>query len=131
MCALLFWWYNLWYKNNFSNILLNKKLYENISVYNISYKSPTGPKLLRITFNKIDGFIISLDGKIKHLVLFDYGLFDKICDKIEYLISKKVVLQIVLIIILERLELIYIIFYQLKKILTFHNVIILIKSVVN
>ena len=86
---------------------------------------------MHITFNKIDGFIISLDGKIKHLVLFDYGLFDKICDKIEYLISKKVVLQIVLIIILERLELIYIILYQLKKILTFHNVIILIKSVVN
>ena len=86
---------------------------------------------MHITFNKIDGFIISLDGKIKHLVLFDYGLFDKICDKIEYLISKKVVLQIVLIIILERLELIYIIFYQLKKILTFHNVIILIKSDVN
>ena len=118
-------------QNNFSNILLNKKLYENISVYNISYKSPTGPKPLRITFNKIDGFIISLDGKIKHLVLFDYGLFDKICDKIEYLISKKVVLQIVLIIILERLELIYIILYQLKKKLTFNNVIILIKSVVN
>ena len=86
---------------------------------------------MHITFNKIDGFIISLDGKIKHLVLFDYGLFDKICDKIEYLISKKVVLQIVLIIILERLELIYIILYQLKKKLTFHNVIILIKSVVN
>ena len=30
-----------------------------------------------------------LDGKIKHLVLFDYGLFDKICDKIKYLISEK------------------------------------------
>ena len=27
----------------FSNILLDKKLYENISVYNISYKTPTGP----------------------------------------------------------------------------------------
>ena len=42
-------------------------------------------------FDKIDGFIImiSLEGKIKHLVLFDYGLFDKIFDKFEYLISKK------------------------------------------
>ena len=30
-----------------------------------------------------------LDGKIKHLVLFDYGLLNKICDKIKYLISKK------------------------------------------
>ena len=30
-------------KINFSNISLDKKLYENISVYNISYKTPTGP----------------------------------------------------------------------------------------
>ena len=130
MCALLFWWYNLWYKNNFSNILLNKKLYENISVYNISYKSPAGPKLLRITFNKIDGFIISLDGKIKHLVLFDYGLFDKIFDKIEYLISKKVVLQIVLIHNFGKIRIDLYNSLPVKKILTFH-VIILIKSVVN
>ena len=44
---------------------------------------------------KIDGFLISLDCKMKHLVLFDYGLLDKICEKINYLINKKVVLQIV------------------------------------
>ena len=69
-------------KISFSNILLNKKLYENISVYSISFKTPTSPKPLRIRFDKIDGFITSLVGKIKHLVLFDYGLFDKICDKI-------------------------------------------------
>ena len=42
----------------------------------------TGPKPLRIRFDKIDGFNIALDGKNKHLVLFDYGLLDKICDKI-------------------------------------------------
>ena len=65
-------------KVNFSNILLQKKLYENISVYNILYKNPTGPKPLRIKFNKVDGFIVSLDGEIKHLTLFDYGLFNKI-----------------------------------------------------
>ena len=60
-------------KFNFrQKILLDKKLYENISVYNISYKTPTGPKPLRIRFDKIDGFIIALDGKIKHLILFDY-----------------------------------------------------------
>ena len=40
-------------------------------------------------------------------------------------------LQIVLVITLERLELIHIILCLLKKILNFHNVIILIKSVVN
>ena len=62
------------------NILLNKKLYENNSVYNILYKSPTGPKPFHIMFDKIDGFITSLDSKTKHIVLFDYGLLDKICD---------------------------------------------------
>ena len=102
-------------KISFSNISLDKKLYEQISVYNISYKTPTGPKPLRITFDKIDGFIMVLDSKIKHLVLFDYGLFDKICDKIKYLISKKVLLQILLIIILVGSELIHIILYQLKR----------------
>ena len=102
-------------KINFSNILLYKKLYENISVYNISYKTPTGPKPLRIRFDKIDGFIIALDGKTKHVTLFDYVLFNKIFDKIKYLIIKKVVLQIVLIIILERSELIHIILYLFKK----------------
>ena len=59
--------------------------------------------------------LLSLDGKIKHLVLFDYGLFDKICEKIKYLISKKVVLQIILIIILERLEFIHLVLCLLKK----------------
>ena len=85
---------------NFSSILLDRKLYENISVYNILYKILIGPKLLRIRFDKTDRFIISLDGKI--------------CDKIKSL--KKVVLQIVIIIILERSELIHIILYLLKNI---------------
>ena len=68
-----------------------------------------------IGFYKIDGFIVFLDGKIKHLVLFDYGLLDEACDKIKYLISKKVVIQIVLIILLKRLELIHMILYQEEK----------------
>ena len=74
-------------------------------------KTSTGPKASRIRFDKIDGFIRVLDGQIKHLVLFDYGLFHKICDKIKYLISEKVVLQIVLIIILEKSEFIHKILY--------------------
>ena len=76
-------------KINFSNILLHKKLYENNSVCSISSKTPIGPKPWRIWFDKIEGFIKSLDGKPKHLILFHYGLFNKICDKIKYLISKK------------------------------------------
>ena len=95
-------------KINFNNVLINKKLYNKIS-----YKSPTGPKPLLISFSKIDGFIISLDSKIKRSVLFDYGLFEKICDKIEYLIRKKS--GITNIIILEGLELIHITVYLSKK----------------
>ena len=76
-------------KDIFCNILLDQKFYQNISFHNILYKTPTDPRPLRIRFDKIDGFIISLDGKIKHLILFDYGLFSKICDKVKYLISKE------------------------------------------
>ena len=48
-----------------------------------------GPKPLHIRFDKIYGFIRVCGGEFSHLVLFDYGLFDKMCDKIKYLISKK------------------------------------------
>ena len=75
--------------NNFNDILADKKSYENISVYDILYKTSTRPKPLCIRFDKIDRLILVLDREIKHLVLFDYGLFDKICDKIKYLICKR------------------------------------------
>ena len=58
-----------------------------------------------------------LDGKIKHLVLLDYGLFDKICDKIKYLISKKGGIR-------NSIDSYNSLHF--KKLLTFHNVIILI-----
>ena len=68
------------------DFLLDEKIYDNISVYDISYKILTCSKPLRIRFNKIDGFFRIRGGEFRHLVLFNYGLFDKICDKI---ISKK------------------------------------------
>ena len=76
----------------FSDILLGKKSYKenykNILVYNISYKTSTGAKPLRIRFNKTDGFVKTCNG-FRCLVLFDYSYCDKICDKIRYLISNK------------------------------------------
>ena len=42
-----------------------------------------------IRFDKMDGFITSLDGKFKLSILFDYGLFNQICDKFKYLKSQK------------------------------------------
>ena len=61
---------------NFDNILLDEKLYENISVYDISYKTSTSPKPLRIKFDKKDEFIRICGGEFRNLVLFNYGLFD-------------------------------------------------------
>ena len=118
-------------KINFGSILLIKKLYENISAYNISYKSPTCPKPLRIKFDKINGFIISIGDKIKPLVLFDYGFFDKICDKIKYLISKKGGITNSINHNFRKIRIDLYNSLPVKKILTFHNVITLIKSVVN
>ena len=46
-----------------------------------------GAKPLGIRLNKIDGFIRFYGGKFRYLVLFDHGLFGKICDKIKYLIN--------------------------------------------
>ena len=69
--------------------------------------------------------IIDVDGKNKHLILFDYGLFDKIYDKIKYLISKK---SSITNSINQNFGKIRIDSYHslpIKKILTFHNVIIL------
>ena len=48
---------------------------------------------MHIRFNKIDGFIRALNGEIKHLVLYDYELSDKICDRIEYLISERSIIK--------------------------------------
>ena len=44
---------------------------------------------MRIRFDNIDGCMRVRGGEFRYLVLFDYGLFDKICDKIKYLISEK------------------------------------------
>ena len=71
-------------------------------------------KPLRIWFDKIDGFIKLYNG-IRYLALLGHSWYDKICDSIKYLISKKMVLKIVLIIILQESELTHITLYLLKK----------------
>ena len=85
---------------------------------------------MRIRFNKIDGFLISLDDKIKHLILFDYGLLDKICDMIKYLISEKSGITKSINHNFGKIKIYSYNSLPIKKILTFH-IIILIKSVFN
>ena len=87
-----------------------------------------GAKPLRIRYNKIDGFI-KIHNKIRYLVLFDEKC-DKIWDRIKYLISKKSGIADS---INHNFAIIRIDSYDslpIEKILTFHIVIILIKSVV-
>ena len=58
-----------------------------------------GVKLFCISFDKIDEFVKIYDG-ITYLVLFSFQRYDAIYNRIIYLISKKVVLQILLAIVL-------------------------------
>ena len=121
---------------NFSDILLDEKLYEQKNkdmyiydlIYDISYKASTGAKPFRIRLNKIHGFI-KIHHKIRYLVLFNYGWFDKLCDKIKQLISKAS--GITDSINFGRIRIDSYDSLPTEKVLPFHNVIILIKSVVN
>ena len=113
-----------------SNISLDKKLYENISVYDISYKISVGPKTLGNRFDKLDGFIRVSGDKFRHLVLFDYEMFDKICDKIKYLISEKSGITDSINHNFGNIKIDSYNSLTIEKILSFY-VIILIKSVVN
>ena len=65
-----------------------------------------GLKALCIWFDKIDGFIKIYDG-IRYSVLLSHSWYDKIFDRIKQV--KKVVLQKILIIMLQKSELIHMI----------------------
>ena len=77
-----------------------------------------------------NGFIKTHNG-IRCLVLFDYGWFDKICDRIKYLISEKSGITDSINHNFGKIRIDSDNSLPIEKILTFHNVIILIKSVAN
>ena len=54
---------------DFGNFLLDEKLYKNILIHDVSYKTFIGIKLLYIMFDKVNRFIRNYDGN-KYLVLF-------------------------------------------------------------
>ena len=108
----------------FSDIFLDKKLYENISVYDVLYKTSTCPKTLRIRFDKIVGSIRVHGGEFRYLVLFDHGLFDKIFDKIKYLICEKSGITESINHNFGKIRIDSYNSLPIEKILTFHNVII-------
>ena len=70
------------------NILTDKRLYENILVYNISYKNLIDSRPLCIRFDKIDKFIRAYD-ETRYLVFFGSEKYDSIYDRIRDLITVK------------------------------------------
>ena len=83
-----------------------------------------------IRFDKIDRFI-GVRGEFRYLLLFDQLLFDKICDKIKYLISEKSGITNSINHNFGKIRIDSYNSLRVEKILTFHNMIILIKSVLN
>ena len=69
-----------------------------------------GANPLRIRSDKVDGFVKMYD-ETRYLVLIGSERHDAIYNRIRNLISKKSVLQILLIVILQESELIHIILY--------------------
>ena len=82
-----------------------------------------------IRFDEIDGFIKIYDG-IRYLVLFSNSCYDKICDRIKYLISKNSGITDSINHNFARISIDSYNSLPIEKILTSH-VTILIKSVVN
>ena len=72
---MLFWWNNQIDDFDFENILLNKKSYQNIFVYDTSYKTLFGVKPLPNRFDTLDRFITVCDGTI-YLVSFGPEKYD-------------------------------------------------------
>ena len=93
-------------------------------------KASTNAKPFHIRLDKLDGFI-KVHDKIRYLVLFDYNNCDEVCDKIKYLVSEKRGITDSVDHNFARIRIDSYDSLPFKKVLSFHNVIILIKSVVN
>ena len=66
---------------------IKKKINKKFLIHDISYLTSANAKPLRIRFDKIDEFI-EIHNEIRCL-LIDYGWFDKICNRIKYLVNEK------------------------------------------
>ena len=92
---------------------MDEKSYKNILVYDIFYKTLIDTKPLHIRFNKIDGFIRVYD-RTRYLELFVSKKYDFIYNRVRYLIG------------VDKYD-----SWPLQITVTFHNAMILIKSVFN
>ena len=110
------------------NILIDEKSYENILVYKFTYKTLIGSKPLGIRLDKIDGFVRLYD-RSRNLELFGAAKHESIYNRIRYIIGVKSGITYVFSHNYVRIKVDSFDSLPLEKTLTFHNVIILIKSV--
>ena len=110
--------------------MIDEKSHENILIYDISYKTLIDSKLLRIRFDKIDGFI-RIYIETRYLTLFCSEKYDLIYNRITYIISLKSGITYIFSHYFAKSKIDSYNFWPIEKILTLHNVIILIKSVLN
>ena len=99
-------------------------------IYDISYKTLFGPKSFRIKLDKIDGIIRIYDGT-SYLTLFGTKKYDAIYDRIRYFTSLKSSITYIFSHYFAKTKVDSYNYLPIEKTLTLHNVIILIKSVLN
>ena len=99
-------------------------------IYDISYKTLTGLKPLRIRFDKIHGFI-RVYNETRNLVLFGPEKNEVIYNRIRYLISKKIRITYVFHDYYAKIKVDSYDSLVIEKMLTFYNIIVLIKSILN
>ena len=110
---------------DFDNILVNKKSYKDILVYDMSYKTLIDVKPLRNTFDKVDRFI-RVDGGTRYLVLLRTEKYDATFNRITYLVSQKSGITYIISHNYPRIKIYLYDSLLLEKTVTFHNVISLI-----
>ena len=99
-------------------------------IYDISYKTLIGPKPFQIRFNKIYGFIGIYD-ESRYLTLLGSENYDAICNRIRYLISLKSSIKFIFSHYFAKIKVDPYDSLPIAKILALHNLLILIKSVLN
>ena len=115
---------------SFNSILLDKKSYENILIYDVLYKNFIDAKPLRIMFDKVDRFIRDYGGT-RYLVIFGPENYDAIFDRIRYLIGLKSSITNVVSHNYAKIKIDSNGDFPLEKTLTMHAAVMLIKSVFN
>ena len=115
---------------NLYNVSIDEKSYKDTLVYAILYKTLIDAKPVHIRFDKIDRFIRVYYGT-RYLMLFGSKRYDFIYNRVRYLLSVKSSIRYVISHSYAKIKVDTYDSLPLEKTMTFHNVIILIKLVLN